>query len=191
MEGAFDYKTLAYVIGVAIGDGNLSNPNGRCLRLRVTCDTRYPHLIKHISQSIQSILPDNKVSIVKRAITYVDISCYSNRWEQWLPWTNLRGPKSKQVIHIPSWIMRKKIFSLACLRGLIETDGCIYIDRGYVMVNFTTVNEALAHDVDFLMNVLDFEPKMYLVNSIHMPRYTLRLARDTQRFIELAEIDKS
>lgn len=31
----------AYIIGVAIGDGNLSNSNGRAVRLRVTCDNKY------------------------------------------------------------------------------------------------------------------------------------------------------
>lgn len=40
-----DSELHAYVIGVAIGDGNLSNPNGRAVRLRVTWDTKYPALL--------------------------------------------------------------------------------------------------------------------------------------------------
>ena len=36
----------AYVIGLAIGDGGLSNPNGRAVRLRITCDIKYPLLIE-------------------------------------------------------------------------------------------------------------------------------------------------
>ena len=41
-------NNLAYIIGIALGDGNLSNPNKRAVRLRITCDTGYPGLIENI-----------------------------------------------------------------------------------------------------------------------------------------------
>jgi hypothetical protein len=68
----------SYVIGLAIGDGNLSNPNGRATRLRITCDKKYPLLIERIISSLQSLLPQNKVSIVVRKDGCMDISVYSN-----------------------------------------------------------------------------------------------------------------
>ena len=67
-------KTLAYVIGVALGDGNLSNPNGRAVRLRITCDKKYPILINKMRAAIQFILPENKVSITRDNPTFLDIS---------------------------------------------------------------------------------------------------------------------
>ena len=79
-----DLGVLAYVVGLAIGDGNLSNPNGRAIRLRITCHVRYQSLIQSISQTIQALLPKNKVSIIKRSKNYLDISCYSNQWKNWL-----------------------------------------------------------------------------------------------------------
>ena len=39
----------AYVIGLAIGDGDLSNPNGRAVRLRITCGSQYPALIAKVN----------------------------------------------------------------------------------------------------------------------------------------------
>ena len=63
---------LSYIIGVALGDGNLSNPNKRAVRLRITCDTKYQGIIKNIIKSIKIILPKNKVSIVKREKNYID-----------------------------------------------------------------------------------------------------------------------
>ena len=39
-----DKGLQAYVIGLALGDGNLSNPNGKATRLRITCDKKYPFL---------------------------------------------------------------------------------------------------------------------------------------------------
>jgi hypothetical protein len=52
-----DPELQAYVIGLAIGDGNLSNPNGRAVRLRITCDTKYPALIDKISTALKQLLP--------------------------------------------------------------------------------------------------------------------------------------
>ncbi len=74
----------AFIIGVALGDGNLSNPNGRAVRLRVTCDTKYLKNIQEIYASISLMMPNNKVSLVARKDNCVDISCYSNKWEDLL-----------------------------------------------------------------------------------------------------------
>ncbi len=48
-----------------MGDGNLSNPNGRAVRLRVTCDLKYPGILERIQLAIKKLLPKNKVSIIK------------------------------------------------------------------------------------------------------------------------------
>jgi hypothetical protein len=79
-----DLGLRAYVIGLAIGDGNLSNPNGRAVRLRITCDTKYPALIIRISSSLRQLLPENKVSLIGSKGNYVNISVYSNRLESQL-----------------------------------------------------------------------------------------------------------
>lgn len=38
-----------------------------------------------------------------------------------------RGSKLKNGLHIPEWILKKKIYKRACIRGLIDTDGCVFI----------------------------------------------------------------
>jgi hypothetical protein len=45
-----DPHLQTYVIGLAIGDGNLSNPNGRAVRLRIACDTKFPALILGVEE---------------------------------------------------------------------------------------------------------------------------------------------
>ena len=97
--------TLAYIIGVALGDGNLSNPNGRAVRLRITCDTRYPELIKKISKALKQVCPKNKVAIINGSKkSYVNISCYSNKWEKLLGWKAKDGSKFIQKVSVPEWI---------------------------------------------------------------------------------------
>lgn len=94
--------TLAYVIGVALGDGNLSCPNKRAIRLRITCDLTYPILIKEITTALEQIFPDNKVSICnKKKGTYVDISVYSNSLQNFMPWQLGKGSKFVQQATSP------------------------------------------------------------------------------------------
>ena len=186
-----DRKTLAYVIGLAIGDGNLSNPNGRAPRLRITCDTRYALLIKRIRRAIQTLLPKNRVSLVNRAEGYVDISCYSKQWEPWLGWKANGGSKYKQNVSVPGWILQKKDFLVPCLKGLIETDGSIYYDRGYQMVNFVTTIPPLARDVFSMIEALGFKAHLYTFSSKHKMKYTVRVSKGSAAFIKALELSKN
>ena len=183
---------LAYIIGIALGDGNLSNPNGRAVRLRITCDTRYPLLIKKIVTALQKLFPNNKVSLVKGGKkSYLNISCYSNQWESLLGWKAKQGNKCVQNVSIPEWIKQNKKFSINCLRGLIETDGSIYQDRTYTMLNFVTVIPRLAEDVLTIMTQLGFVPHLYNVTTQHRLKYTVRLSKKVPEFIKLVNCIKA
>ncbi len=136
-------------------------------------------------------MPENKVSIIKRASTYCDISCYSNKWESWLGWRAKNGPKSKQNISVPKWIKQNKNYSSHCLRGLLETDGSIYIDRGYKMVNFVTIIKSLSKDVSEMINNLGFKSNVYELKTKTGTRYNLRISRNVNNFIKKINFAKN
>jgi DNA-binding transcriptional regulator WhiA len=185
-------KLRAYIIGVALGDGNLSNPNGRAIRLRITCDGRYPHLAEHIRTSIQELLPDNAVVFVRRTKNYFDISCYSNYWEEILGWRAGKGSKIAQSVSVPEWIKNNRSYTRHCLCGLLQTDGSFYIDRGYSMINFTNSCERLAMDVKEMMASLDYHPnlqKLHYANG--RIKYTIRVSRNARQFVRTVSFWKS
>lgn len=185
-------KTLAYTIGLALGDGNLSNPNGRAVRLRITCDTNYPNLTQRIVSTLKTILPNNVVSVVRGGKTsYCNVSCYSNQWEALLGWQAKGGSKIAQQVRVPEWIKNNLIFTKECLKGLFETDGSVYFDRGYCMVNFVNVIEPLALDVLEMITTLKFQAKLYIVPTEHLTKYTIRIAKRSAEFIAAIDLDKS
>lgn len=188
-----DRLLQAYVIGLALGDGNLSNPNGRAVRLRITCDLKYPGLIDRIKNSLQTILPDNKVTIVKKKRNCVDISCYSNYWEKILGWSAVKGSKFSQSASVPDWIKNDREAVVSCLRGLIETDGAIYLDRGYKMVIFKSIIPQLAEAVHQMIGYLGFAAKLYRVEpkSPQKTAYHVRLSRDVLNFLNLVQPEKN
>ncbi len=185
---------LAYLIGLALGDGNLSNPNGRATRLRITCDARYVRLAEDIKNVMRDVFPKNKVSLVPKGMKCFDISVYSNRLNAVMPWRVGKGPKGVQHARVPEWIRDNKIFSRECLRGLIQTDGCIYHDRGYLMINFVNNTYELARDAHDMLCALGYRP-----NFITLPlderrsKYTVRITRksESQRLLDELALYKS
>jgi len=187
-------NNLAYVIGVAIGDGNLSNPNGRAVRLRVSCDNKYPKIIERIKKAVQQLLPKNKISVVNhynRGGTWCDISCYSNKLENFLGWKAKGGSKYKQRVSVPVWIKINKGYTISCLRGLFETDGCIYNDRGYIMANFVSIIPDLACDVIDMIKDIGFHPRKYILKTKTKTRYNIRISKDVNSFIKTINLQKN
>jgi hypothetical protein len=185
-----DLALQAYVIGLAIGDGNLSNPNGRATRLRITCDTKYPELIARIRNALQRLLPRNKVSLVRGKGNYLNVSVYSNSLELLLGWRAAGGSKKRQRVRVPLWIAHNRTLSIQCLRGLIETDGAVYRDRGYPMVIFSTVMLELGKQVEQMIRDLGFSCRFYAVrrSGEQSPyKYQVRLSRDVVGFLDLVQ----
>jgi LAGLIDADG-like domain len=185
-----DLRLQAYVIGVAIGDGNLSNPNGRAVRLRITCDTNYPALIAKIRAALEQLLPQNKVSVVGSPGNYINLSVYSNHFESLLGWKASGGSKQHQAVRTPAWVCEDRSLSIRCLQGLIETDATVYTDRGYQMVAFSTVIAGLAQQVDVMMRDLGFRPRVYRVRQSAGKtsfKYHVRLSRDVPAFLLLVQ----
>jgi len=65
------------------------------------------------------------------------------------------GNKIKQKVDIPNWIQKNKQYSIACIRGLIDTDGCVFTHRykvnrkiyNYKKLAFTSCSEPLRRSV--------------------------------------------
>lgn len=181
----------AYIIGVALGDGNLSNPNGRAVRLRITCDAAYPQLAEEILYNLKIILPNNSVSIVPAPKnTYFNISVYSNTLNEWMPWHVGMGSKIDQNVRVPEWIKQRPAFAKACLRGLLQTDGSIYTDRGYLMINFCNVIESLTLDVHQMLQGLGFRPTITKTQDRKRMKYTVRIAKDSERLVKILKYYK-
>lgn len=183
-------KVLSYIIGVSLGDGNLSNPNKRAVRLRITCDKKYPRLIENIISEISILLPENKVSIIDRD-NAVDISCYSNKWEEFLGWKAKNGSKIKQMVKVPDWIKNNMTYSKECLRGLFQTDGSIYKDRKYIMVNFTSANYILIRDIKEMLEKIGFNVLIRkVVSKNNKIKYVIRISKNVKEFIKIINLWK-
>lgn len=71
---------------------------------------------------------------------------------------------------IPEWIYNRKDYLKACLRGLIDTDGCIHRmskkDPNLLMINFKNYNSKLLEDTRKIFILLGFHPSKIICNNV-------------------------
>lgn len=118
---------LAEFFGIMMGDGGINNPWQANITLNSVADAVYGKYVCSAIKNLFDISPmvfkckgRQATKILISSITLVDFLV-----EKGL----MRGDKLKQGLCIPNWILSKKDYRIACVRGLIDTDGCLYIHK--------------------------------------------------------------
>lgn len=99
------------------------------------------------------------------------------------------GNKVRQQVDIPDWVKKHKPFLLACIRGLVDTDGCIFIHRyrvrdkwySYKKLSFSNRSMPLLNSVFLALQKFGMHPR--IVNNQHEVR--LESIADLKRYFLL------
>lgn len=150
-------KELAELIGIVLGDGNIHYfKKGKKIgsyMLRIAGDKvkDYNYLTKYIYCLIKKLF-DVEPKIEKRRNNELLVIVHSKKLVEFFISQGLKpGNKTKNKVGIPSWIFGKEKYLKACVRGLIDTDGCIYSLKpkypNYYQLSFKNYNIQLLKDV--------------------------------------------
>ena len=79
------------------------------------------------------------------------------------------------------------------MKGLIETDGSVYLDKKYKMVNFVTIIPNIASDVMEMISKIGFKSNIQRIKESknQKMKYTIRISIKTEEFINTVNINKS
>lgn len=153
-------EELAEFVGILLGDGGISE-HQITITLNSVTDKEYlkfvQKLIKKLFQIPVGFYSHNhslarRIVISRTALVEYLIDTIGLK----------QGNKVKQQIEIPQWIKGNRQYSIVCVRGLIDTDGCIiihrYLSKGkrycYKKVSFTNRSYPLIQSVsDILSNI--------------------------------------
>ena len=138
-------EQFAEFVGILIGDGNIYKNN-----VRIMLDKRekqYQNYIKILANSLFNFKFNGFED--KKSNRFV---LYKNNKElvKLLIKSGLKsGNKIKNQVSIPDWIKKNKKFTAACLRGLLDTDGCVYKCKrdNKMYIKFTSASSILLNDV--------------------------------------------
>ncbi len=108
-----------------MGDGGINNPWQANITLNSEADAQYVGYVADLCYTLFAAKPrlmkrkDSKAIVVSLASS----SVVDFLVEKGLP----RGNKIQAGLHIPDWILKNRSYRLACVRGLMDTDGCLFI----------------------------------------------------------------
>lgn len=119
--------TYAYLFGLYLGDGCISQAHRNVFRLRIFQDQRYPGLVASCSQAVEEITGRSPGQMVHPGC----IEIYSN-WKHWPCLFPQMGPgrKHERTIALDGWQRRLvERHPKELVRGLIHSDGCRVTNR--------------------------------------------------------------
>lgn len=132
-----DSPEVAELIGIMIGDGGITN-----LQIRVTLNKRddkeYLTHVCSLFRKLFGVTPSvfhrkstSEILISRKAL----VNYFVGRG---LP----LGNKIAQEIDIPGWIKADQNLATACLRGIFDTDGSVYLDK-HPKGDYSSINLAI------------------------------------------------
>jgi hypothetical protein len=88
------------------------------------------------------------------------------------------GNKVRQQVDIPDWIKENKEFSVACLRGLVDTDGSIFTHRyksnghwyAYKKMDYTSMSKPMLASAADIFRSVDLHPRIARGKSVRLDR---------------------
>lgn len=154
---------LAEFIGIMLGDGGL--PGNHQITISFNNKTDYEYAM-YICKVIKRLFCVNYYIHKRRESNGADIVVNSSNLVDFLLTQGLKpGNKVKNQIRVPRWICRKPEYGVACLRGLIDTDGGLYFHKydsngktyTYLKLGFTNRSKPLLKFVFEVLNKLKYK----------------------------------
>lgn len=119
-------EKLAEFFGILLGDGGLTKYQLK-ISLDKNKDREYALFIEKVINELFSVPTQKKTFPNNNAL---DIVVSRKGVIDFVIKHGLKtGNKVKNNIKVPSWIIQNKKYSKACLRGLIDTDGCMVLEK--------------------------------------------------------------
>lgn len=156
-------KMLAELVGTLLGDGGIT-PYQVCVTLNSKTDRQYAEYVSSLFNKLFRISISLQESKDENCITVVASS--RNLVEFLLSIGLVQGNKIRQQIDIPAWIFTKPEYIKYCIRGLMDTDGCFYIDHHRIggkqyyhsALAFTSYSPPLFDSVNKMFKTMGYHP---------------------------------
>ncbi|KKQ36022.1 MAG: hypothetical protein US50_C0001G0024 [Candidatus Nomurabacteria bacterium GW2011_GWB1_37_5] len=169
---------LAEICGILLGDGSITKNQIRITLNRVT-DAEYILYVKNLLNRLFKVTPAIYQYRNKRKLMIRDVTISRKGLIDYMSSLGLMaGNKVHHQVDIPRWILDNNKYSIACVRGLIDTDGCVfthrYIVRGkiykYKKIAFTNKSKPLLKSVYTILKNIGLHPRFTTVFDVRLDR---------------------
>ena len=154
---------LAELVGIILGDGSIRDYYVT-ISLNLWQEGEYAKFVSSLIESLFNISATIHTEILKSTCT-VQVS--SVNVVGFLHEIGLiTGNKVEQQVGVPDWVFEGEERMRACVRGLMDTDGSVYLHRyksggvnyGYIKLCFSNHSRPLLDDMKAMLETLGFSP---------------------------------
>jgi len=183
---------FAEFIGILHGDGGVTRYQVIISFNKI--DKAYAEFVERLVRKLFSISPSINYRRVENAGNVVISS--SNVVELLMQHGIKIGDKTKWE-KTPDWIWQNKLYQVAYLRGLMDTDGCVYHHKykvngkwySFTKIAFTSYFPPLREAIFNMLKSLNFSPKLYgnrvyLYKREEVDRYFKEIGSSNPRYLE-------
>jgi len=161
-------KHYSYILGLYLGDGNISLVR-KTYRLRITLDSIYPKVINMAIQSLEYLLPHNKVTVhgIKNSRA-INVTVYSNRLPILFPQHD-EGLKHDRDVTLKFW-QENILMSEHLVRGFMHSDGSRFTRTvgkyQYESYQFTNLSRCIVATCSWALRALNVDHKIVHVGKV-------------------------
>lgn len=186
---------LAEFIGTVLGDGNLTKD--QCsIYFNMKKDKEYANYVEKL---IQKLFKYNPYKYVRKKYGVLILLTSGRNLIDFLISKGLKtGNKVKQQVGVPLWIHKNFNYSLKCLRGLMDTDGGVFIHKYkvkgkeylYKKICFTNKSQPLLDFAFAVLKKIGLTPKyqggnkVWLYSEKEVIKYLKIVGSSNQRLLK-------
>ncbi len=159
-------KNLAEFVGIVLGDGGISLRQV-IITLHSEDDKDYGKFVSNLIKKLFNVPVGNSYRKRDSTINYVVSRIELVRF--CVDVLGLKvGNKIKHQVNIPDWIKKDKKYAIACVRGLVDTDGCVFTHNykvngkvySYKKLAFTSHSKPLRESVFNILKDSGLNPRL-------------------------------
>lgn len=120
---------MAEFIGIFLGDGSFGTKYQIVISYNYKCESDYAKYIQSMIRNLFGL--DSRIRIRKKHGSAEVIVNSSNLVDYLRRLVKVREGENKNLFKLPSWVARNKRYKIGFLRGLFDSEGCIYKHRYY------------------------------------------------------------
>lgn len=157
-------KELAELMGIEFGDGGINNPWQVVISMNSKLDKDFSVYISKLFNKLFGIKTASRKRPNQKCL--VVVASGRNVVDFFVEKGAVRGNKIAQQINIPEWIYKDSEYEKCFVRGLVDTDGCLFIHRHKInKINykniglcFTSYSKKLIISVSDILKKFGIEP---------------------------------
>jgi len=181
-------KELAELIGIILGDGNIWSKKGYYyIKICGDSEKDREYLTKYVNPLFEKLFGQKMNVFFHKTNKEIFLSRGKRDIVFTLKHFGLKsGNKKKNNQGIPKWVFKSEDFLKHCIRGLIDTDGCLcpITGRDYPYIWFSSIIPQLRKDFDLAMKKLRLKNSKWNIRKERTPETYIGNKKDIQEYIE-------